>query len=120
MKIINIINAYNATEKLAGKKEFSVKDQWEIYQIRKFLRQKAEFYDERRDVLTEKYADKADENGKVYGKDADDFFKDCNELDNLDVDMSDYEKIQIRLVNGIDFKMIEQLEDFIEFLPPEE
>ena len=120
MKQIEIINAFMNMEQLAENKEFSEMEQWKIYQARKALRSHVEFYNERRNAILAGYQDKANEDGKLIGDDAKQYLKECEELDNLEIDMSEYKKPSIRMVKGISFKIVEQLEDFIEFMPPED
>ena len=42
-----------------------------------------------------------------------------NEVGNLNIELQDFQKPVIRVVQGLTFKVIEELEDFIEFIPPD-
>ena len=113
MKQIKLVNAYKATEDLA-KVNFSKDDQWKIYCFRKALRPHIEFQEEQENKLVEKYKPYADEQGIVSGKEYIDFLNEKRELNDMDVEF-EAEKIELPLVDGIIFKTIESLEDFIEF-----
>lgn len=116
MKQFKIIEAFKTTELLADNKNLSSSDQWEIYKLRKILRPHIEFQDERLEAIRNKYKEFADENGTIYGDDYERYNKEIEELYNLEVEL-DFEKPIIPMVDGITFKIIEPLEDFIEFIP---
>ena len=115
MKQYEIISVYNATEELADNKNLTSKEQWALYNLRKDLRSHVEFQKEREQVITGKYAKFADENGKIYGENYQNYLKELEELNDMDIEW-DKEKIKLPLVDGINFKTIEALEDFIEFI----
>ena len=119
MKQINIINAYNALGSLADNKNFSSKDQWLIYKLHKELRSHFEFQQEQEANINNKYLPMADENGQITGEVYQNYVKEMFELKNMEVDM-DFEKIDLPFVDGLSFKDIEPLEDFINFKPTED
>lgn len=116
MKQIKIIRAYQTIESLANVRDLDPKEQWSLYQLRKQLRSFYEFQEEREDAIREKYQEFADESGTLTGEKADEYLKELADINNMEQEL-DLEKIQIRLVNGINFMTAEQLEDFIEFIP---
>ena len=113
MKQHKIIRAYKATEEL-DKIEFSVDEQWQIYNLRKNLRPHVEFQQEREKAINEKYTQYADENSTITGQHYVDYIKEQQELNNMDVEYN-YEPVVLKLKKGINFKTIEALEDFVEF-----
>lgn len=119
MKQYQIINAYQAAEKLADC-ELDAKEQWDIYKLRQFLRPHIEFRKEQEEKLVKKYIEFADESGNLNGMKAVEYHNDLNGLNNLDVEMENREKIKIRFAKGITCKISEPLENFIEFTPPDE
>ena len=119
MKQYMIIQAYNATEKLS-ECDLTEKEQWEIYKLRKFLRPHFEFQQEREEEIKKKYSSYVDSDGKVNSDKAQDVINDLNNISNLDVELDEYKKITIKMTKGITCKIIESLEDFIEFIPPDE
>lgn len=118
MKQYQIVNAYNATEKLSNVQEFSENDQWAIYTLRKALRPHVEFQSEREEAIKSKYVEFADETGCIHGEHFEQYLKDIKELGDLDIELS-FIKPKLSVVKGVDFKTIEALEDFIEFIPVE-
>lgn len=114
MKQINIINAYKNLEQLSMIKDYHNKEQWALYKLRKELRSYNEFYQERNQTIIDKYRQYANEEGVISGQPYQDYLKDVEELNNLDVDIK-IEKISLPFVDGITFVIAEQLEDFIEF-----
>ena len=119
MKQAKIIEAYNAALQLSDC-NISEKEQWEVYKLRKALRSHYEYQVEREDAIREKYSSFIDEEGRINGKEAVEYLKDIREIENLDVELEPFEKPIIVLTSGITCKLMEQLEDFIEFLPPTE
>lgn len=119
MKQYKIILAYKATA-LLSECELSEKEQWELYKLRKILRSHYEFQEQRENAVREKYASFIDENGMISGEKAQEFAKDINAIGELEVEIEDFIKPEIKIVKGITYKIIEPLEDFIEFLPPAE
>lgn len=116
MKQNKIVDVYKAMESLASIVDLSTQEQWNIYKLRKELRSRYEFQEERENAIREKYREFADENGNLKDEKAQEFIKELEDLNNLEVEL-DFTKPQIRLVKGINFIMAEQLEDFIEFIP---
>ena len=117
MKQINIVNTYRIIEPLSTNTELNEKEQWALYQLRKKLRHFVEFQNEREEVIRSKYAEFADQDGMIRGEQADAYFKDIKELNEMDVELEEFEKPIIRMVKGIPFTVAESLEDFIEFIP---
>ena len=114
MKQFDIIQLYTKLDELASVKGFSNSNQWDIYKLRKELRKHVDFQQERENAIIEKYTPYADDKGMIYGEHYENYQKDINDLNNIDVDLK-IEKIKLPLVDGINFKTIENLEDFIEF-----
>lgn len=112
MKQIDIINAYKQMDELASI-QFSKEDQWKIYCLRKALRPHVEFQDEQDKKLAEKYTPYADENGNLTGEKFLEFMREKQELALLEQETP--EKIELPLLEGINFKTIEALENLIEF-----
>ena len=119
MKQSKIIEAYNAAMTLS-ECPISEVEQWSIYKLRKALRPHFDFQLEREDALREKYQDYIDEEGRITGVEAQKFFKDMKEIGNLDIELEKIDKPKIMLTHGITCKIIEQLEDFVEFVLPTE
>ena len=114
MKQIKIIQAYKATEDLANITGFTIKDQWQIYTLRKALRPHVEFQQERENALATKYASFADDKGVITGQHYIDYMKDMAELNQMDIKFEN-EPIKLTLAEGVTFKTIEALEGFVEF-----
>lgn len=114
MKQINIVQAYKNLETLKDIKDYHSKEQWALYCLRKNLRPHVEFYEERANEILNKYYEFADENGLIEGKPYQDYMKEINELNDLDVEV-DFEKTALPFVDGISFDVAESLEDFIDF-----
>ena len=116
MKQYKIIAAYNAAEKLS-EFEITEKEQWEIYQLRKALRSHYDFQVEREEDLKKRYAKFADSQGNLDEEKANEVMQELNKIGNLDIELSEIRKPKIKLVSGINCKMMETLEDFVEFIP---
>ena len=114
MKQYQIIQAYNAMETLADNNNLTKEDQWKIFILRKSLRSHVEFQQEQEKALTEKYTPFADEQGILRGEKYTEYLNEKEELQNMEVECS-FEKIKLQLKDGITFKTIESLENFIEF-----
>lgn len=114
MKQYKIINAYNATETLIDNDKLSIEDQWNLYKLRKSLRQYKEFYEERIEAIRQKYVSKVVDD-KLIGQDAVDFQNDIFDLDNMEIELDNIEQIKLKLQEGITVHIIESLEDFVEF-----
>ena len=117
MKQSKIINSYKIMETLANIQDLSQDEQWAIYQLRKMLRSHFEFQIEREEAIREKYVPLADKDGNLSAEDAKEYFKEMEDLGNLEIEMPEVIKPKIRLVKGISFLTAEQLEDFIDFIP---
>lgn len=113
MKYSTILDVYKATEALADK-PFTNQQQWDIYKFRKALREHKDFYEEREKAINEKYLPYADEKGILSGEKYLEYMKEKSELNNLDAEFT-YDKFTLPIVDGINFKIIEPLEDYIEF-----
>ena len=120
MKQFKIQNAYRTLEILTDNEFLTEEEQWELYKLRKFLRPHIDFQNEREDAVREKYSDSIDEEGNILGEPAKQFLQDMHAISNLDIEIEAFDKPKIKMVKGINFKTIEPLEDFIEFLPPDE
>ena len=119
MKQSKIIEAFNASA-LLSECEISEKEQWELYKLRKILRSHYEFQQQREDAVREKYSSFTNDKGMISGEKAQEFLKDINAIGDLDVEIKEFEKPQITMVKGITCKIIEPLEEFVDFLPPAE
>lgn len=117
MKQGKIINAYAGLEELAKNNNLNEQEQWKLYNLRKQLRQYAEFQIERENAIRDKYKEYAEGDGELVGDKADEYINDMNELLNMDVDIDINEKPQIRFVKGVTLINAEPLEDFIDFIP---
>ena len=115
MKQYLINNALIATEQLALNENLTKQDQWNIYKIRKILRPYKEFYDERISALQQKYVKYADEEGRISGEPFAEFTKELEELNNFNVELEQFDRPEIQVVDGISYKIMEPLEEFIEF-----
>ena len=114
MKQLDIVKAYNATESLATL-NFSKEDQWKIYCFRKELRPRIEFQKEQEKIIIDKYKEYIDSEGSLHGDKYLEYLKDIEELNTLEVNDLSIEKIELPLIDGVNFKTVELLEDFIEF-----
>ena len=120
MKQFQIINAYQTLETLAENEFLTELDQWAVYKVRKMLKHHIEFQNERETSIREKFMEYTDENGNLQGDKAKEYLEDIQKLNNLDVELEEFEKPKIKLVKGITCKIMEPLEDFIEFTSPAE
>lgn len=119
MKQFKIINAYKTLETLSENENLTELDQWNIYKIRKILRPHVEFQEEREQSVREKYQPYADNEGVLKGEKYLSFMQEMYDLSQLDVEIDAFNKPQIKAVKGITYKIIEPLEDFIDFVEPE-
>lgn len=115
MKQQDIIKVYNTLESLANNENLHAEDQFAIYKLRKELRQYADFQKEREDKMLEKYKPFADENGLIKGEKYVEYMNDVNDLNNVEVNIDNIEKISLPLVDGINFLTMEVLEPVINF-----
>ena len=115
MKQVKIVKAYEITNILANSHELTKDQQWDIFCLRKILRPHAEFQEEQKAVIDEKYLQQADENGRVFGKVALEYNRELRELDNMEKDLGEILKIRIPMIDGINSAEMEAVEDFIEF-----
>ena len=115
MKQSKIMSAYCATNILANSHELSKDQHWDIFCLRRNLKPHVEFYNEQSEAIDQKYLKLADENGKVFGKDAIAYRRELEELDNMEKDLGEIRKIRIPMIDGINSAEMEAVEDFIEF-----
>ena len=117
MKQYKIIQAYRATEELSKNNNHSTEVLWVFYNLRKRLLPHCEFQEEREKALKEKYSEYADEEGKIKGEPYKNYIKEFEELLNLEKDLGDIKKINLKLQDGmgITIQMMEALEDFVNF-----
>ena len=120
MKQYQIINAFKALETLSDNENLTDFDQWHIYKLRKMLRPHIEFQQEREAAIQEKYKGFADDKGMLKDEKAQEYLKELQALTQLDVDIEEFTKPQIKIAKGMTCKIIEPLEDFIEFTEPME
>lgn len=118
MKQSKIIDAYNMSTTLS-ECEITDIEQWEVYKLRKILRPHVEFQQEREMAIKEKYIPFADEKGALRKDKVQDYINEINSIGNLDVELEEFSKPKIKITKGITCKIIEPLEDFVEFLPPD-
>ena len=115
MKQIQIITAYNKMESLADNKNLSKENQWALYKLRKALKPHFDFQIEQEEGIRDKYLPFVNEQQMLPPDKTQEYLKELDELGNLEIEMEDFEKVKIPLVDGINFKMMEELENFIEF-----
>ncbi len=118
MKQFKILNAYRTLEVLSENELLTETEQWKLYKLRKLLKPHIDFQSEREDAVREKYRDNIKPDGRIEGKPAELFLKDMQAIQNLEVELEEFTRPQVKMVKGITLKTIEPLEDFIEFLPP--
>ncbi len=118
MKQSTIILAYKTLENLVDNEHFTKAEQWEFYKVRKALRPHFDFQIEQENKLRDKFMDFADKDGNLPSDKTIEFMQGLNEIGSLDVEVQEIDKPKIPMVEGMTFKQIEPLEDFIEFLPP--
>ena len=117
MKQINIVNAYKLLDSFVNVDGLTDQEHWSLYQLRIKLRSHIDFYAEREQAIKDKYLSFASEDGTLEGAKANEYVKEIDSLNAMEVDFSDFVKPQIRLVKDISFITAEQLSDFIEFIP---
>lgn len=120
MKQYKIVNAYNALYALSEASGINKKEQWEIYRLRNILKPHFEFHTEQENKVREKYGEYADDAGNLSGEYADNFVKEMQEVNDIDVELDGFIKPQIRMTEGITLKISDPLDGFVDFLPPEE
>ena len=120
MKQIKIVKAYQFLEVLSDNKNLTPKEQWDIYKLRTVLRDHYAFQCEQEEKIRDKYREFANEDGNLKKEKYDELTKDLKTLGEMDVDLGKFTRPKIRMEDGITFRIIEPLEDFVEFLPPEE
>ena len=116
MKQYKIINAYQFIESLSNNDKFSCDILWELFQLKKKLQPHVDFFNERTEAIRTKYIPLADENGQLTGEPLQDYVTELNELNAMEKDI-DIEKFTVKLgdIPGLTLKMMESLEDFIDF-----
>ena len=119
MKQSKIITAYRMLEALADNEHLSKKEQWNLYKLRCDLKPHVEFQVEQEELVRKKYEEFADDKGIITGEKAESYVNEIKSISEIEVDL-ELKKPQIRMTDGITFKIIEPLEEFVEFLPPEE
>ena len=122
MKQIKITNAYAVTDALANDPSLTLKGKWAFYSLRKALAPHYDFQVEENKRLTEKYKGTYDPSTNMINFESpeirDEFVKEHNDLDNLEVDITfSKQKLSLTDVPKITISQIEALEDFIEFIP---
>lgn len=120
MKQHKIMTAYKLLESLADNPHLTKQEQWGIYKLRVALRPHCEFETEQENIIREKYREFADENETLTGDKAKEFIAEMKSVGDLDVDVEEFVRPTIRMNDGITCKVIEPLEEFVEFLPPED
>ena len=73
------------------------------------------FQKEQEKIIVDKYKEYIDSNGDLHGNKYIEYLKDIEELNTLEVKDLDIVKIELPLIDGVNFKTIESLEGFIEF-----
>lgn len=118
MKQIKIMEAYHATERLADNAFLPMKTLWDIYNLRKKLAPHKEFQDSRERAFIDKYSPFANQDGVVAGSKYVEYQRERDELDNLDIDVSDIQRIEIMVTEnlGLTVRDIEALEPFVDFV----
>lgn len=129
MKFIKIISAYNSAKHLLTmklEKYFS----YGVYKVVKRFQSDYDFYAQRERELVCKYG-QCDEKGNPIINDENKFtFKDAEaakryalehaELDNMEIELDGYVRPRVPWPDNIELQYILALEDFIEFVAPEE
>ena len=115
-----IINAYKTLPELSEISGISKKEQWELYKLRNVLKTHFEFQVEQENKIREKYSEYADKDGNLFGEYAERFVNDMKEIADLEVELGEFDKPKIRIQDGMTLKMIDPLDNFVEFLQPEE
>jgi len=115
MKQHQITKAYKDSEQLADIKDFHAKEHKLIFDLRKKLYPHVEFQAEREEAIRAKYLPFVNKEGVLEGDKYQEYLTDVFDLNNMEVDET-IEKIKLPLVDGITFKLMEDLEDFIEFV----
>ena len=117
MKQYKLIRAYKATEELSRNDKLSANTLWSLYNLRKMLAPHWEFQNEREESLRNKYAEFADEQGRLVGEHYNNFIKDLAEIAEMDKDIGDFEKVKITLQDnlGLTIEKMEALDEFVEF-----
>ena len=110
-----IIMAFQATNLLANSHELTETEHWNVYCLRKKMKEHVEFQAERETQLEEKYRQYADENGVLRGEKAREYREELDEISRLDVEIETGKKFRIPMINGMTCAEMEALEDFIEF-----
>ena len=120
MKLSKIINAYRTLEILSDIEALTQNDQWNIYKLRSKLRTHIEFEQEQEKKIREKYIPFANEKGELNSEDTVKYMADMQKLVDMDVEIEEFTKPTIHFVKGINCKITDPLEDFIEFTEPAE
>jgi len=116
MKQNKIIYAYQSLENLANNDRFSCGVLWNLFQLKKRLQPHVDFFNERTDAIKAKYLPFADENGQITGEQMKQYSKEIYDLENMDKEIeSEKFTVSIKEVPGLTLKMLESLEDFIDF-----
>ena len=120
MKQYQIINAYKNLETLSENENLTDLDQWKLYKLRKTLRPHVDFQVERETAIREKYVPYANENGIIEGEHVQEYMNELQDLSQIEVEIEEFTKPKIKMAKGMTLKIVEPLEDFIEFTEPAE
>ena len=119
MKQSKIIIAYNALPSLSNVKGFSKYEQWDLYKLRNLLKPHYDFQVEQETMIKNKYAEFADDDGNISGEYAKSYLKELNELNDMNVELEEFNKPRIQMKDDITLTLIDALDDFIEFTAPD-
>jgi len=120
MTQIKIVNAYTVTDSLAAMNNLSISAKWVIYKLRKNLLPYRDFYVQESRKLLDKYKPTVQGNTISFNKpeDAQSYQAEQKEIDSFDVDISiQKQELKLSEIPDISIPQIEQLEDFINFMP---
>ena len=120
MKLIKIVNAYNAVEELSKTDGLTIIGKWSLYKVRKDISSHYEFYVQECQNLISGY--KVEVNGSNVTFESADLAKEYktkqNDIDNLEIDVQAVKQdVKLSDIPNITVQQIETLDEFIEFKP---
>jgi hypothetical protein len=115
MKMVNIVNAQPALEKIASV-DLPLKLLYSLKKLMEKLEREMRFFNEERDKLIMKYGEQEDDGAyRIPAENVADFQREANELGDIDVEW-DVPPIVLPLMDGLElsYKELKTLEGFIE------
>ena len=116
MKQSVIFSAYQTLESFSENDKFSYSVLWDLFQLKTTLKPHVDFFNERMDVIKQKYLPMANDKGELSGEPLTQYLDEVNELGNMDVKIKiDKPTLSLKDMPGITIKIMDSLNAFVNF-----